>query len=156
MKRALVVCALALFACAPRVDQRDCGSPFVESMVWGSVEGEVVEVRAPASFTMRKADGRVVEVTVLNVGQPFHSDAQATLRRLLGDRAKVLVNLSATDDARIAGEVHASNRNVNRELLRAGMAAWHPAPPYAVSSYSECVNRNTSEEAKRERRGIWQ
>ena len=139
----------------PHADE--CINPAIESMAWLVVQGRVVEVMNVRTFRIRTDKGDVVDVSVANVGEPFDPGAAAVLRkRIVGTRVSIFISPSATLHNGIAAEVHdRKDRDLANYLLRNGMAAFRMEVAYALTGYSECVNRIAEREAKAAGLGIW-
>jgi endonuclease YncB( thermonuclease family) len=140
----------------PHTDE--CVNPMYESDSWFVLEGRVVEVTSGRTFRLLPDKGNVITVTLANVGEPIDPKAMALLQRMItGKRVSVMTRVSIdAPEEEIVAEVHgAKGRDISRELIRAGAAAFVVAPAYSLSAYSECLNRIAEREAKAEGAGVW-
>ena len=158
------VLSLSLLACGTSSTreptfphQEECGNPALESNYFLVVEGRAVEVTSPRSFVLVEANGRTVNVTLANVGEPFHATTQDVLRSWLeGEDVTVLVQPSAWRNSDVVAVVEVRRYpDLSHRLIRTGLAAFVEAPAYTQSHYGECLNRIAEREAKAERVGIW-
>ncbi len=136
----------------------ECGSPLVESMGWAGLNGTVARVVDGRSFLLETEQGKNVQVALVAVDID-HADEKAreALLSWIQDRSvSVLVNPRSSDAERVIGVVHAASLDVNRELLRTGVARYKKPLPYSVSDYVACTYRIAEREAKQEKRGLWQ
>jgi len=126
-------------------------------MYWLLVEGRVVEVTSVRTFRLRTDAGEVLDISLANVGEPFDSEALSTLRGMIdGKRVSVMKRPSLDEQKSFAAEVQVgTGRDLSRELLRAGAAAFIEEPAYTLSTYSECLHRIAAREAKAEGLGVW-
>jgi len=134
----------------------ECPNPVTESMSWHLVQGSVVEVIGARTFRLRADSGEVLTVALANIGEPADSDATAMLKRMIdGKRMSVMFN-KPDRQGEITGQVNdQEGRDIARQLLRAGAAAFVAAPAYTLSDYSECLHRIAEREAKAEGVGVW-
>jgi hypothetical protein len=133
----------------------ECGSPLIESMGWRILEGKAIGVTGGRTFILRTSDGKRIRVDLVAL-DTSHDEAPA--RELLstlieGQVVTVLINPSAYGNKSVVGEVHAGSQDVNRELLRAGVARFKEPPPYSVSTYTSCIYRITEREARHAKSG---
>lgn len=145
-------------AATPAFEHLDeCPNPIVENMAWRLIQGSVVEVTSARTFRLRADSGEVFTVSIANIGEPADPDAMATLKRMIyGKRMSVMFNKPADRQGQITGEVNDQDgRDIARQLLRAGAAAFVAAPAYTLSDYSECLHRIAEREAKAEGVGVW-
>lgn len=164
----LCICAHGQVSSQPQQSVDPCGDPTVESMVWQSVEGTVIDVLDGDTVVMKsKGDRLLVELVGIEspaLNKPFGMGAQLLLERLVKDKKIwVLINLSDGGWGRpapekILGIVHVREQNildVNLELIRAGLARHKKAPAYKMSSYTECQYIKAEEKAREAKRGLW-
>lgn len=135
----------------------ECPNPAIENMLWLQVEGRVVEVTSVRTFRLRTDAGKVMDVSLANVGEPADAGGVSVLRRLIdGKRVFVMQKPSLDDPKSFAAEVHnEKERDLSLQLLRAGAASFVKEPAYTLSTYSECLHRIAAREAKAEGVGIW-
>lgn len=141
----------------------ECGSPLTESMAWATLSGQVIQVTGGRSFLLRSSQGRTVQVDLaaLDAGADQGAARVLLASLVLGRDVTVLApqgKPGAPTEERVAGTVltGAGNaKDVNRELLQAGVARFQEPPAYSVSSYSTCLYRIAEREAKQAGRGIW-
>ena len=158
------VCVLACRTSTAFPHESECGNPAYESMAWASFDGVVSEVTSPNTFRMRGrvsmkgAPLRDADITLPNLGPPFHPEAQERLRKLIeGRQVSVFVNIDPGEPPRqMTGEVHVKAVDVSHQLLSLGMAAFLPEAGYTLSSYSECLNGIAERDARASRVGIWE
>ncbi len=138
--------------------EEECGSPIVESMVWRIVEGTAVEIVDGDSFLLRTPQGRKIEVDLVAIDAgPAGERAKETLAELiLNRRVKVLVGTVRDRDRRITGVAHEGNQDINREMLRRGMARFKTPKASSVSSYVECGYKIAERETRQAQLGLWQ
>ena len=135
----------------------ECPNPITENMAWRLVQGSVVEVTSARTFRLRADSGEILTVSLANIGESADSEAAAMLKRMInGKRMSVMFNKPADRQGEITGEVDDQDgRDIARQLLRAGAAAFVAAPAYTLSDYSECLHRIAAREAKAEGVGVW-
>jgi endonuclease YncB( thermonuclease family) len=136
----------------------ECGSPLRESMLWMSVEGKVIKIVDGDTIILLTKDNKRKRVNFVAVdaaaGQIV---ARSFLSPLLLNRlVSVLVNPSNIKSGTVVGVIHFQERDVNRELLEAGVVRYHEPESYSVSSYTACVYRIVEREAREAKRGLWQ
>jgi endonuclease YncB( thermonuclease family) len=136
----------------------ECGRPLVDSLAWIGLHGTAASVTDGRTFTLRTSDGKKIIVDLLAL-DPGSNPAPA--RKLLasliqGQPVTVLVHPHASASKRVGGVVHVGTKDINRELLRAGVARYQEPPSGSVSSYSLCLYRIAEREAKQAKSGLWQ
>ncbi len=136
----------------------ECGSPLVESMLWMSVEGNVIKVIDGDSIILLTKDNKRKRVNLVALDSSAAKDsARRLLSRLVLNRTvSVLVNPSDIKRTTIVGVVHGQGKDVNRELLEAGVAQYREPSAYSVSDYTACGYRIVERKAREAKKGIWQ
>jgi endonuclease YncB( thermonuclease family) len=121
-------------------------------------EGTVLKVVDGDSIIIILKDGRRKRVDLAGVDASIaQRKARSFLSELVLNRSvNVLVNPSAESESTVAGVVHTQVKDVNRELLKAGVARYKKPKPYSLSAYTACVYRITVSEAREAKRGLWQ
>ena len=136
----------------------ECGSPVVESMLWASVEGKVIRAVDGDTIIVLTKDNKRRRVNLVAVDAPAGQDvARSLLSGLVLNRlVRVLVNPSNAKSSTVIGVVLTQEKDINRELLEAGVVKYHEPQSYSVSRYTACVYRIVEREAKEAKRGLWQ
>jgi len=135
----------------------ECGIPLRESMLWLSVEGKVIKVVDGDTIILLTKDNRRKRVNLVAVDASAGQDAaRSLLSRLAMNRSvSVLVNPNQIKSEKIVGVVRSQERDVNRELLEAGVVRYHEPKSYNMSRYTACVYRIVEREAREAKRGLW-
>jgi endonuclease YncB( thermonuclease family) len=135
----------------------ECGSPLRESMLWMSVEGKVIKVVDGDTIILLTKDNKRKRVNLVAVDASAGQDAARSLLSgfVLNRAVSVLVNPSNVKSGIVVGVVHAQEKDVNRELLEAGVVRYHGPESYGVSDYTACVYRIVEREAREAKRGLW-
>ncbi|HEY2976031.1 MAG TPA: thermonuclease family protein [Pyrinomonadaceae bacterium] len=135
----------------------ECGSPLRESMLWMSVEGKVIRVVDGDTIILLIKDNKRKRINLAAVDASAGQDAaRSLLSGLVMNRPiSVLVNPSNIKSGLVVGAVHAQEKDVNRELLEAGVVRYHEPKSYSVSRYTACVYRIVEREAREAKRGLW-
>ena len=136
----------------------ECGSPLVESMLWMSVEGKVIKVVDGDTIIVLTKDNKRKRVNLVAVDASAGQDAARSLLSglVLNRVVSVLVNPSSIKSSTVVGVVHTQEKDVNRELLEAGVVRYHEPEFYSVSRYTACVYRIVEREVREAKRGLWQ
>ena len=139
-------------------NEAECGNPLVESMAWAVVSGTVVRVVDGRSFLLKTGEGKMVEVVLgaVDYGRGNEKRRNALSSWIQDRPVTVLVNPQSRDAKSVVGVVHSASLDVNRELLRTGVAKYKEPIAYSVSNYVACTYRIAEREAKQEKRGLWQ
>ena len=143
----------------PLVEHEDeCGSPLRESMLWMSVEGKAIKVVDGDTIILLTKDNKRKRVNLVAVDASAGQDAARSLLSglVLNRRVSVLVNPRNIKSGMVAGVVRAQEKDVNRELLEAGVGRYHEPKSYSLSRYTACVYRIVEREAREAKRGLWQ
>ena len=138
--------------------ENECGSPLVESMLWQSIEGTVVRIIDGDSVKLLTNNGeqRIVNLAAIDAS-PAKEAARSLLSRLvLNRKVEVLVNPSNSQAHTLVGVAHLIGKDVNRELLEAGVVKYKTPAPYSVSDYTACGYRVVERIAREAKKGIWQ
>lgn len=136
--------------------ENDCGSPLVESMVWASISGKVIEVVEGNAIIVLMANDERKHISLAGVRASRTKAAHALLTSLVLNReVTVLINPSNTSAKEVSGVVHAQTRDINRALIEAGASRYQKPGRYAMSDYTACVYRILEKQAREVRRGIW-
>jgi endonuclease YncB( thermonuclease family) len=138
--------------------ENECGSPVVESMAWSSIDGRVTKGIGGATILVLTADHKRKRVTLAAVdASADRKVARALLVNLvLNHSVSVLVNPSNAESSNVAGVVHTRTKEINRELIEAGVARYREPAPYVMSNYTACVYRILEKKAREAKRGTWQ
>lgn len=135
----------------------ECGSPSVESSLWMSIEGTVIKVLDGNSIVVLTKDNKRRQVDLVALDTSVSADAAR--RRLtelvLNQQVEVLVSTSNIDSKKVSGVVHVPGADVNRELIKAGLARYKKPKSYSMSNYTACVYRIIEREAREAKRGLW-
>jgi endonuclease YncB( thermonuclease family) len=136
----------------------ECGSPLRESMLWMSVKGKVIRVVDGDTIILLTKDNKRKRVNLVAVDASAGQDAARSLLSglVLNRHISVLVNPSNIKSGMAAGVVHAQEKDVNRELLEAGVVRYRAPKSYSVSRYTACVYRIVESEAREAKRGLWE
>lgn len=135
----------------------ECGDPTMESMVWFSIEGTVVEIIAGDLVKLQDNHGKQRMVNLVAIDASSAKDASSLLSDLvLNHKVRVLVNPSNSQGYTLVGVVERSGKDVNRELLAAGAAKYKQPAAYSVSGYTACVYRIVERKAREAGKGVWQ
>lgn len=114
----------------------ECGSPLRESMLWISVEGKVIKVVDGDTIILLTKDTKRKRINLVAVDAFAGQDAARSLlsELVLTRPISVLVNPSNIKSGMLVGVVHAQEKDVNRELLAAGVVRYHEPKSYSVSA----------------------
>jgi len=142
-----------------------CGSPFVESQLWYSVDGRVVSVGDGSTvlMTLTKGHRRVavhlVGIAVEHKGALADEAKGFISSQVLNKSVEVLVNpdwlFQKKKPAEITGVVWLKNSDVGLSLVTKGLARTEEPPPYTMSLYTFCKYREAETKAKSDKLGIW-
>ena len=146
---------------APKISfeyEDECGDPMVESMVWISIEGTVVEVIDGDLVKLLDNRGkqRMVNLVAIDVSSAKNAARSLLSELVLNRKVDVLVNPSDSEGYTLVGVVHLSVKDINRELLEVGAAKYKEPPFYSVSRYTACVYRIVEKKAREAEKGVWQ
>jgi endonuclease YncB( thermonuclease family) len=139
----------------------ECGDPTMESMVWISIEGTVVEIIAGDLVKLQDNRGKQRMVSLVAVDAASAKDASGLLSDVvLNRKVDVMVNPSNSTGYTLVGVVHLRGKDVtkdvNRELIEAGAAKYKQPAAYSVSGYTACVYRIVERKAREAGKGVWQ
>jgi len=141
---------------SPFEHEDECGSPVAESMLWTFVEGKVIRVVDGDTIILLTKDNKRKRVNLVAVDASAGQDLSRNLLSELVLNQLVSVHVSNDKPSTVVGVVHTQEKDVNRELLEAGVARYHKPEFYSVSRYTACVYRIVEKEAKDAKRGRWQ
>ena len=144
LRIALLFLLIGLTACrnAPNEDQ-------------GTVNGEVISIADGDTFTMLLDDATTLKVRLASIDcperkQPYSNVARKFLADAIFGRSVNVVVDSMDKYGRALGWVYCDDKNINKELLRAGLA-WH------FRRYSKDRELQALEDQARARKvGLWQ
>lgn len=138
--------------------EEECGSPLSESNIWMSVEGSVIEILDGDSVTIQPEDGKLKRVDLVAVDAPDDdpSARQALSDFVMGKSVSVTVQPGTEKRKRLVGVVRSGSKDVNRELIAAGVARYKKADAHTLSSYDGCVYQILEGVAREAKRGLWQ
>jgi hypothetical protein len=133
----------------------ECGSPVIESMGWRILNGTAIRITGGHSFILRTSTGRRFKVDLVALDTSHdQAPARALLSTLIqGQDVTVLINFKIYEKRRVVGAVLVGEKDINRELLRAGVARFKEPPLYRVSNYTACLYRITEREARHVKSG---
>ena len=136
----------------------ECGSPLVESMLWMSVEGNVIKVIDGDSIILftKNNERKRVNLVAIDSSDATNSARRLLSRLVLNRTVSVLVNPSDIKRRTIVGVIRGQGKDVNRELLEAGAARYREPGAYRVSDYTACSYRIVERKAREAKKGIWQ
>lgn len=138
----LVIALVAALSTSPV-----CTNPSLESMSWRTFTSPIEEIRGDALII----GGRTVHLAAVQLDP----SAAPYLRKYVGKRATVWVNPAHFEDAEITAAVFIGKLDLNRALLRRGLAHYVEPPAYSVSDSYDCDYRKAERDAYASRRGIW-
>jgi endonuclease YncB( thermonuclease family) len=145
-----------------------CGSPLVESQLWYSVDGTVVEVEDGSTVLMtltkghRRVKVHLVGITVTQDGALANEAKQHISDMVFNKTVGVLINTEWLYEkkrpAEITGVVHVKDgaADVGLSLITKGLARTDEPRPYSMSHYTFCKYREAERKAKSDKMGIWQ
>jgi endonuclease YncB( thermonuclease family) len=118
------------------------------------IEGKVIRIADGDTFTMVFENGFDVRVRLNGIDSPekkqaFSKRAKQTLSELIYNKEVKVYYESKDRYGRVLGDVFVNNLNVNREMIKRGMA-WH----YKQYSDDETLAQ-LEVEARRNKSGLW-
>jgi endonuclease YncB( thermonuclease family) len=144
------------------INKDECGNPLTESMLWSSIEGEIVKVSDNHILDLLMKNGRTVKVLFAMITFPETNDSIRTtsfdslVALALHKNVEVLINPFHNDSSQVSGRVIIQSKEVNQILLEKGWASYHAPDSMEFGWYIPCVYQKMEIKAKQKGYGFWQ
>lgn len=142
---------------SPFEHEDKCGSPEVESMVWMTVDGKVIRVVDGDTIIVQTKDNKRkrVNLVAIDTTGAMIIALMFLSERVLNRSVSVWVNPSTIESSTVVGVVHVEEKDINREMLEAGIVKYRTPEAYSVSDYTACVYRIVEGKARETKTGLW-
>ena len=124
--------------------------------VYRVIDGDTFIVKhGSAKITIRLVgiDAPEMSNRLHQVGQPFSMEAEQHLSKLILGKTVDVKTYGADRNGRTLGEVFSGDRNINLEMLKAGLAEVYRGKP--ASGLDMEPFQRAEEEARKAKRGMW-
>lgn len=141
-----------------------CGKPHADGKVYDFREGKVTKLAPGNQLVFEQAslngDDRkatyLINLVGINVKENSPALTQLLTKNVVGKEVVVAGNPKEPSDTSLFGSIWLSGLgDLNQHLLKNGIAGFVEPEFQSVSTYTLCVFRQVSEEAKSKRVGIW-
>lgn len=136
--------------------QSVCGDPTVESDAWASLDGRVVETRDGHTLIIEHNGHRqTISLAALDTSKSEEPAKAFLIRKTLHRKIKVWVSHRRYRESQVSGLVWLGRKDLNRIMVKKGLARVAEPPPYTISNYAVCVYGQLEEAAQKKEIGTW-